>query len=72
VVVKVHDTAIALLAVLGVLEDVSLTNVAIVLVGVDIEAHNVVAFYLCLSFQIDCSVCWVDYRTLECIHYYED
>ena len=57
--VKLLNASVALLAVLGMLEDMCLAYVAKILILVDIEPDHIIAPQLCLSFQVDRFICGV-------------
>ena len=61
VMVKLLNASVALLAVLGMLEDMCLAYIAKILILVDIEPDHIIAPQLCLSFQVDRFICGVLY-----------
>lgn len=72
VMIKVLDTAIASLAMLGILKNVCFAHIAIVIVLFYIEAHSIIALNLGLSFLIYCLISWINYCCLIWIFYYKD
>jgi hypothetical protein len=50
VMIELFNTSITLLAVLRMLKDMSLANIAKILINIDIKVDNIIAFELCLSF----------------------
>jgi hypothetical protein len=68
--IEMRNAPVALLAVLGALQDMSFTYIAKVFIAIHVKAYDIISAHLSFSLKVDCNISRIRNSRLEGIKYH--